>query len=100
MSFQNSEQLEEHCQTIVNSRQIKNKIVILCEGNIQALQGRPSPQTYNKLERLPDANFYKACIPTWWQQQKPEFFVCGDRKVVLDTYFKLQRPGYNTSDNF
>jgi hypothetical protein len=41
------------------------------------------------MEQMPDANFYKACVPRWWRQKRPEFFNCGDRKDVLDTYFTL-----------
>ena len=41
------------------------------------------------MEKLPDANFYKACVPRWWKNYRPQFFNCGDRKDVIDTYFKL-----------
>ena len=85
----NPEQLKEHCKMILQSRRIKNKIVVLCEGVAPKIQGRESPQSYKAMEQLPDANFYKACIPTWWKQKLPEFFNCGDRKDVLDTYFTL-----------
>jgi hypothetical protein len=87
----NSEQLKEHCETILRSRRIKNKIVVLCEGVISKMQGRPSPQAYKNMEQMPDANFYNACIPTYWKQQRPQFFNCGDRKDVIDTYFTLLR---------
>jgi hypothetical protein len=86
----NPEQLQEHCEIILKSRRIKNKIVVLCEGDIHI--GRKSPQSYKKREQMPDANFYKACVPKWWRQTKqyiPQFFNCGDRKDVLDTYFTL-----------
>ncbi|WP_052700640.1 hypothetical protein [Methylocucumis oryzae] len=83
--------LQQHCQTIINSPHAQNKTVILCEGNIQAVQGRASPSSYRQLQKLPDANFYKACVPDWWQQKRPEFFVCGDRQDVVNTYFALQR---------
>ncbi|MCU0544608.1 MAG: hypothetical protein MUE44_20980 [Oscillatoriaceae cyanobacterium Prado104] len=53
------------------------------------MQGRPSPQSYKNMEQLPDANFYNACVPTWWKQKRPQFFNCGDRKDVIDTYFTL-----------
>ena len=86
----NPEELQEHCEIILKSREIKNKIVILCEGDIHI--GRKSPQSYKKREQMPDANFYKACVPKWWRQTKqymPQFFNCGDRKDVIDTYFTL-----------
>lgn len=85
--MKNKEQLNKHCEIIRQSRRIKNKVVILCEGDIQTVQGRESPQSYRQLEKMPDANFYRACIPKGWRQ--PVFFVCGDKKDVLDTYFTL-----------
>ncbi|MEG4291029.1 hypothetical protein Q5692_22765 [Microcoleus sp. C2C3] len=83
------EQLKKHCEAILQSPRIKNKIVVLCEGDIRKTQGRESPQSYKAMEQMPDANFYKACVPTWWRQKRPEFFNCGDRKDVIDTYFTL-----------
>jgi len=86
----NPEQLQEHCEIILKSREIKNKIVVLCEGDIHI--GRKSPQSYKKMKQMPDANFYKACVPRWWKQTKqyiPEFFNCGDRASVINTYLKL-----------
>ncbi|MEG4491452.1 hypothetical protein [Microcoleus sp. D3_18_C4] len=83
------EQLKKHCEAILQSRRIKNKIVVLCEGDIRKTQGRESPQAYKAMEQMPDANFYKACVPTWWRQKLPEFFNCGDRKDVLETYSTL-----------
>ena len=85
----NPDQLKKHCKAILQSPRIKNKIVVLCEGDIRKTQGRESPQTYKAMEQMPDANFYKACVPTWWRQKRPEFFNCGDRKDVLDTYSTL-----------
>ena len=85
----NPEQLKKHCEAILQSRRIKNKIVVLCEGVTPKMKGRESPQAYGAMEQMPDANFYKACIPTWWKQKLPEFFNCGDRKDVIDTYSTL-----------
>ncbi|MCC3494104.1 MAG: hypothetical protein JGK35_27015 [Microcoleus sp. PH2017_16_JOR_D_A] len=84
-----SEQLKKWCEFILKSRKIQNKIVVLCEGASPKIQGRESPQAYRAMEQMPDANFYKACIPAWWRQNRPEFFNCGDRKDVIDTYFTL-----------
>ncbi len=83
------EELLEHCQQILKQRKILNKIVILCEGEIKKNQGSPSPQTYSKMEQMPDANFYNACVPNRWRQYRPQFFNCGDRKDVIDSYFNL-----------
>lgn len=85
----NPEQLKKHCEAILQSRRIKNKIVVLCEGVTPKMQGIDSPQAYKAMEQMPDANFYKACVPTWWKQKLPEFRNCGDRKDVLNTYFTL-----------
>jgi hypothetical protein len=41
------------------------------------------------MEKMPDSNFYKACVPRWWSQSRPQFFNCGDRRDVIDTYFSL-----------
>ena len=90
MSFKPKE-LQEHCEIILKSRRIKNKIVVLCEGKIPDIKGRRSPQDYKKMEQMPDANFYKACVPRWWTQYIPEFFNCGNRQGVIDTYFTLLR---------
>lgn len=89
MSFQTEEQLIEQCEAIMQSRSIRNKIVVLCEGDMQALAGQRSPSAYRQRQKMPDANFYTACIPGWWKEKRPEFFPCGDRRDVLDTYFKL-----------
>ena len=89
MGFKNDKELIEHCETILKSSRIRNKVVILCEGEIEKVKGTRNPQFYRKMEKMPDANFYKHCVPKNWQGYKPQFFNCGDRKDVIDTYFKL-----------
>ncbi|WP_231506085.1 hypothetical protein [Planktothrix serta] len=42
------------------------------------------------MDKKPDANFYKACVPKYWSQYKPEFFNCGDRLDVINTFFELK----------
>ena len=89
MSF-DTQQLEEHCHKILNSARIKNKILILCEGDLPNIKGTESPQSYSKIEQLPDANFYKACVPTLQPNQySPVFLNCGGRATVIKTYFRL-----------
>ncbi len=86
------EELEQHCKAILKSSRIRKKIVVLCEGDIPKIQGRPSPQSYGRMEQMPDSNFYKNCVPQRWNrshQYQPQFFNCGDRKDVIDTYFSL-----------
>jgi len=86
MSF-DAQQLEEHCQSILKSRSIRNKVVILCEGTPPSIEGRQSPQSYKKNKDLPDANFYLACVPPL--QPLPVFFNCGGKTTVIKTYFRL-----------
>ncbi|MTJ06338.1 hypothetical protein [Anabaena sp. UHCC 0204] len=89
MSF-NEQELKEHCLKIIQDSRIRNKIVILCEGLIPSkVEGRRSPQLYKQMEQMPDANFYNACVPTWWKQYRPVFFNCGDRNDVLNTFFGI-----------
>jgi hypothetical protein len=89
MSF-DTQQLEEHCHKILNSARIKNKILILCEGDLPNIKGTESPQSYSKIEQLPDANFYKACVPSPQPNQYlPVFLNCGGRATVIKTYFRL-----------
>lgn len=41
---------------------------------------------------MPDSNFYNACVPKWWNQNyRPQFFNCGDRQDVINTYFTLPK---------
>ena len=101
MSFnpeERPEELQEHCERILKSREIKNKIVVLCEGDIH-MQGIKSPQSYKKREQMPDANFYKACVPRWWREKRPQFFNCGDRASVIHTYLKLLKLHQQDTDN-
>lgn len=86
----NQAELEEHTRTILKSRRIQNKVVILCEGSIQQLKGRRSPSSYRAMETMPDSSFYRACLPREWRQLQPQFFNCGDRHDVINTYFSLK----------
>ncbi len=97
MSLSETE-LQLHCQAIIDLSQRKHGIIILCEGNINEIKGRV--EQYRRLETFPDANFYKACIPTWWQGKRPTFVPCGDRKDVIDTYFKLCDLGFDRTKIF
>ena len=90
MSF-SEEELKQHCEIILNNRQILNKIIVLCEGTIPKEQGIRSPQSYRKMEQMPDANFYKACTPSSWITNSPVFFTCGNCTNVINTYVTLQK---------
>jgi hypothetical protein len=78
-----------HCQSILKCPAIREKMVVLCEGTIQSYESGRSPQTYKKQARIPDANFYNACVPKSWTQYRPNFFTCGGRSSVLKTYSEL-----------
>lgn len=94
------EELNDHCRHILSDRRIRNKIVVLCEGKIKDTEGRRSPQAYKKIEQMPDANFYKRCVPKSWNDKPlPQFFNCGDRQDVIDTYFNLLNLDNLKSDN-
>ncbi len=81
------EQLIKHCEKIRNSYKIKNNIIVLCEGEIKDV--KKYKNMYKNMEKMPDANFYNACVPTWWTVPKPAFFNCGGWSDVVKTYFKL-----------
>lgn len=77
---------------ILRSRRIRDRLVVLCEGDLLPAGpgGPPSPQMYGHLERMPDANFYKACVPQDWQSHRlPQFFNCGGRSQVIQAYRAL-----------
>jgi hypothetical protein len=77
--------IEQHCLNIIQSPRITNRIIILCEGEIPP-SGRFSPSSYGKNSELPDANFYKACLPYHWKNKTPIFFNSGGRSDVIETY--------------
>jgi hypothetical protein len=77
--------IQQHCQNIINSPRIRNRIIVLCEGELPPT-GRYSPSSYGKNDRLPDANFYKACLPRQWRDRLPVFFNSGSRSEVIKTY--------------
>jgi hypothetical protein len=85
----NSEKLEQQCEAIRKLREVKNRIVVLCEGGTSPENGRHSPQWYARLQKMPDASFYKRCVPMWWRERLPHFLNCGARKDVIDIYFAL-----------
>lgn len=89
----------EFCEYLIRKRRaIRNKIVILCEGDRSYLRIR-SPQDYGRLDRYQDAAFWKETIPSWWREKKPEFIPCGDRHRVLKIREKLLDLHYDDVDN-
>lgn len=89
-----ADELDNHVKNIMGVRSIKNKAVILCEGGISEVKNfRKNPSKYRSLEKFPDANFYKACLPTSMKRypvSTPVFFNCGDRGNVIKAYVKLK----------
>lgn len=87
-----ADDLDDHVRMILGSRRIRDRIVVLCEGDrIPILEGHAlSPQWYRRLEKTPDANFYKACVPVDWHGSRlPHFFNCGGRSDVLRAFTAL-----------
>ncbi len=96
--------IEQHCFKIIQSPRIRDRIIILCEGDTLD-PTRLSPSAYAKNEHLPDANFYKACLTQQWRNRLPIFVNSGSRSQVIQTYQSIteihsQNPGisYLTPD--
>jgi hypothetical protein len=87
-----ADELENHVKNIISSRRIKNKAVILCEGDISSVKNLGfNPSMYRNLERKPDADFYKACLPKNMRiNNAPQFFNCGGRSDVIKVYCQLK----------
>lgn len=81
--------IEQHCLNIIKSPRIKNRIVILCEGEIPVMGF--SPSSYGKNNELPDATFYEACLPQYWTDKRPRFFNSGGRSSVIKIYQTIRR---------
>ena len=82
--------LMQHCNEILGNPNIRQRIVVLCEGQGSILNlSDETTVNYGKMKQMPDADFYVKCIPKTWKTYKPEFFNCQGRTGVIDTYFKL-----------
>jgi len=99
MSF-TPEEIEIFARTVMESRRIKGKAVVLCEGHISTIKEniRQSPTMYRKLEQMPDANFYKACLPK--NMRDSQFFNCGDRIAVLRVFAKLHELNQENTNSY
>jgi hypothetical protein len=80
--------LIQHCKEILGDRRIRNKIVVLCEGQGSILDDK-TVANYGKMEQWHDAYFYRKCVPSTWTTYIPIFFNCKGRADVIQTYFKL-----------
>ncbi|MDM8558721.1 hypothetical protein [Candidatus Parabeggiatoa sp. HSG14] len=89
-----ADELNTHIENIMRLRSVKNKAVVLCEGDVNEVKNfKKNPSKYGSLEKLPDANFYKACLPKSMKQLSvptPVFFNCGDRGNVIKAYLRLK----------
>jgi len=84
--------ITKHSKTILSLREILNKSVILCEGDISAVIDKGySPAFYRRHEQFQDSLFYKNALPKEIRKSSPpRFFNCGSRGQVLKVYFKLK----------
>lgn len=80
--------LIQHYKKILGDRRIRNKIVVLCEGQGSILDDK-TVANYGKMEQWHDAYFYRKCVPNIWTTYIPIFFNCKGRSDVIQTYFKL-----------
>ncbi len=83
---------DELAKNIMSSKRIIYKAVILCEGDISSVKNVGlNPAMYRNLERKPDADFYKACLPRNMRKNNaPQFFNCGGRSDVIKVYRQLK----------
>lgn len=73
---------------IARDARCRNRPVVLCEGDTPARRWpgqRPSPSSHKQCARLPDADFYRQCVPKSWRMGIPAFRNCGGRADVLRT---------------
>ena len=79
---------------ILRTPAIRNRIVVLCEGDRLPVDGNhaPSPQMYSRLENTPDSSFYQQCVPRrWCGRRLPRFFNCGGRSDVIHAFEALRK---------
>jgi hypothetical protein len=58
-----------------------------------------SQDSQQRSEALPDCNFYKACLPTYWRDRLPVFINSGGRSQVIKTFHRLQEICSEPSDH-
>lgn len=87
-----TDKINDHVKSIMRSRRNKDKAVVLCEGDIDSVRNVGlNPSMYRQLEKMPDANFYRAGLPKLARTTKtPVFYPCGSRADVIKVFFKLR----------
>lgn len=94
MSFTDAE-LYAHCDEIITDPAIRNRIIVLCEGDTKPF--KPTPKALNIgqfSQRTQDSAFYYRAIPEWWKTTRklePSFYVCGTQGNVINAYFYLKQ---------
>ncbi len=92
MSF-NQEELEAHCDEIVNEPAIQNRIVVLCEGGKPLKPSATAPSITEFAQTTQDSAFYYRAVPSWWRttgKLEPYFYPCGTQTNVISAYFYLK----------
>jgi hypothetical protein len=93
MSFSDTE-LFAHCDAIIQDPAIRNRLVILCEGDSKPFKDPKNAPRISEFSRnTQDSAFYYRAIPTWWRttnKPEPNFYVCGTQSNVLKAYHYLK----------
>jgi hypothetical protein len=94
MSFTDVE-LYAHCDEIITDPAIRNRIIILCEGDTKPFKPTPKALTIGQFsQRTQDSAFYYRAVPEWWKTTRklePSFYVCGTQGNVIKAYFYLKQ---------
>jgi len=92
MSF-NREELEAHCDEIIKDPAIRNRVIVLCEGNTQPFkQSERAFSIKDVCERTQDSAFYYQAIPDWWRttrQLEPSFYALWSIKGMCLTAISI-----------
>lgn len=102
MSF-NEEELKNHCAEIIKDPAIRNRIVVLCEGDTTLFkQTIHAPRIKEFSQITQDSAFYHRAIPTWWRnirKPEPSFFICGTQANVIKAYIILLETHQKNPEN-
>jgi hypothetical protein len=94
MSFTDAE-LYAHCDEIITDPAIRNRIIVLCEGDTKPFKPTPKALSIGQFsQRTQDSAFYYRAIPEWWKTTRklePSFYVCGTQGNVIKAYCYLKQ---------
>jgi hypothetical protein len=95
MCFTRAE-LEAHCDAIIKDPAIRNRVIVLCEGDTTPFKPTDDDHAASikkQCEATQDSAFYYQAIPNWWRttggRLEPNFYICGNQRNVLDAYHYL-----------